>query len=246
LALPGTAPRRRALIAIGCAVAAGTGAMLILGNAQPSGLPLMAIAALLILDELTLAIGSGRVDGARGALLLCFVLLAAATTAVMDAAGIAYALADKAVHGKAGARLDAPHLSALRFFGETSSDEGNENGRALARLTAEGVDLAKRHAYAGESVRGLAAVNPFSYALLSRPSNGGAVSITERKVSETVVPPLAALVGDVDLILAPKFSFSETRTIAIVLRRYPDLLGGRYLRVADSENWTLYRKRSVR
>ena len=246
--LPGIQVRRRMLLAFACLIAAASGTLLIIGNAQPSGLPLIAIAALLLANEITLAIRAGRTSPALGAPLLCFALIAIVMPTVLDAAGLSFALADKVLHRNAGTRLtSAPHMSALAFFeDDIDPTELNENGGRVVRLTEEGMALVRRFALPGESVRGLAGTNPFSYALFSRPSNGGAVSITDRKVSETVVPPIAILIGDVDLLLAPKFLVSSQPTLSIIFRRYPHLLGEDYLRVSESENWTLYRKQAAR
>jgi hypothetical protein len=50
------------------------------------------------------------------------------------------------------------------------------------------------------------------------------------------------LIGDVDLILIPAFPASERRVMTIVLNRYPEVLGSEYARVAESQNWSLYRR----
>jgi hypothetical protein len=241
--MAGIPARRRGMLGIACLTAAGAGTLLILGNAQPSGLPLMAVAAVLLANEITLAIRTGRAAAAQTAPLLCLALLSALLPVAVDAAGLGFAVADKAAHRRAGAHLNVPQLSSLAWFNDTTNPpELNENGDRIVHLTEEGMELTRANSRPDESVRGLAGTNPFSYALMRPPSRGGAVSITDRKVSETVVPSLETLFGEVDLILAPKFRTTNTETLAIILRRYPELLGEKYRRVAESANWVLYRR----
>jgi len=84
--------------------------------------------------------------------------------------------------------------------------------------------------------------NPFSFATLRPPSHGGAVILSETDLSPVVMPPEKILIGDVALILAPKFPASERGALAAILNAYPKLLGTEYLRVAESPNWILYRR----
>src|SRR4029077_12753845 len=96
----------------------------------------------------------------------------------------------------------------------------------------------------GESVRGMGMSNPFSFATLRPPSHGGAVNLSGTNVSPAVMPPKKLLIGDVALILVPKFPATERDTLSAILESYPELLGAEYLRVAQSDNWILYRRAS--
>jgi hypothetical protein len=239
----GIPARRRVMLGIACLTAAGAGTLLILGNAQPSGLPLIAVTAVLLANEITLLIRGGRIGAAQAAPLLCLALLSALLPVAVDVTGLGFAVADKAVHRRGGAHLNVPQLSSLAWFNDTTNPpELNENGDRIVGLIEEGMALTRANSRPDESVRGLAGTNPFSYAMMRPPSRGGAVSITDRKVSETVVPSLDTLFGDVDLILVPKFLTTNTETLVIILRRYPELLGKKYRSVAESTHWLLYRR----
>jgi hypothetical protein len=61
-------------------------------------------------------------------------------------------------------------------------------------------------------------------------------------VREDSVPPEGLLIGDVDLLLLPKFPASERETLLTVLKRYPDMLGRKFHPAAESANWVLYRR----
>ena len=93
-----------------------------------------------------------------------------------------------------------------------------------------------------ESVRGLGMSNPFSYALRRRPSRGGAVNISDTNVSENAIAPRERLIGDVDLLLVPDYPATARGRMAMVLRRYPEILGRDYAIVASSPHWRLYRR----
>ena len=84
--------------------------------------------------------------------------------------------------------------------------------------------------------------NPFSYAALRLPPRGGSVTIGYTNVREGSVPPEDRLIGDVDVLLLPKFPASERSTLQVVLRQYPDLLTRRFILAAESPNWILYRR----
>jgi hypothetical protein len=84
--------------------------------------------------------------------------------------------------------------------------------------------------------------NPFSFALQRVPSRGGAVNLSFTNIRPTAMPPKKMLLGDVSLILQPKFPATERNTLEAILQAYPELLGTEYLRVAESPNWVLYRR----
>ena len=60
-------------------------------------------------------------------------------------------------------------------------------------------------------------------------------------VSSGAMPPEKTLIGDVSLILLPKYPATERDTLRSILHAYPEMLGVQYLPVAESANWTLYR-----
>jgi hypothetical protein len=56
------------------------------------------------------------------------------------------------------------------------------------------------------------------------------------------MPPKERLIGDVGLILMPKFPATEREALASILAYYPELLVKDYTWVAASRNWILYRR----
>jgi len=229
-------------------MAAVAGTLLLLTNTQPFGLPLLGAAALLLLNEATAAVPDGSAPP-HVAPLLAMGLLAVGIPMSLDAVGVAAAMGDKFLRGKPGYRLHAAHLASIEFvdcatplFGGPCSP--NDNGQNFIRYTEEGIALVQANGRAGESVRGMGMSNPFSFATLRPPSHGGGVNLSGTNVSPAVMPPKKLLIGDVSLILAPKFPATDRDTLAAFLEAYPELLGTEYLQVADSANWILYRRAS--
>jgi len=239
--VPGVSRRRVAVLITAAALAVGGGTLLVLGNTQFRDLPLMAILALLLVNELTLALLRERRSLVMA--LLSFGLLAIAVPAAADAAGLTLGLLYKLHSPTPDYRFHEAHLRALRFVNLNDAGFGNDNGRSFVQYTEEGIELLRTHGRPDETVRGLGMTNPFSYALLRRPSRGGCAVMTATDVSAANVPPLSMLVGDSDLLLLPTYRASGRETFGLVLARYPELLTEDYGYVANSPNWELYRRK---
>ena len=240
--LPALPSRRRVELFLVCFFVLAASALLSLTNTQPGGMPLLAVMALLLVNELTSALRSP--DRSAVPTLLCFGLLAVSIPLTCDAAGLAAGLWDKAYPSKPAFCFKAPHLAALQFEDLKSPYTFNDNGQAFVRFTEEGMRLVQAQARPGESVRGMGMSNPFSYALLRPPPHGGAVNLSVTNVSRDAIASKQMLMGDVDLLLLPKYPASERETLALVLARYPELLSRDYALLAESPNWKLYRRRS--
>jgi hypothetical protein len=244
--LPGVPVRRSFTLMLAVAMAALAGTLLLLTNTQLSGLPLLGAAALLLLNEVTAAIPDGPAPP-HAAPLLAMGLLVVGIPMCLDAMGLAVAMEHKVLHGKPGYRFHEAHLASMEFvdcpaqpfYGPCSP---NDNGQNFVRYTEEGISLVQANGRPGESVRGMGMSNPFSFATLRPPSHGGAVNLSGTNIAPAVMPPKELLIGDVALMLVPKFPATERGTLAAILHSYPDLLGAEYLQVAESADWVLYRR----
>ena len=239
--LPGVSVRRRFTLTLVVAMATVAGTLLLLTNTQPFGLPLLGAASLLLLNEVTAAVPEGT-SPPQMAPLLAIGLLAVAIPMCIDAAGLGAAMADKFLREKLGYRFQEAPLASIEFVDCATPCPPNDDGKNLVRYTEEGIALVQANGRPGESVRGLGASNPFSFATLRPPSHGGAVVLSKTDISAVAMPPEKMLIGDVALILAPKFPASERDTLAVILNAYPNMLGVEYLPVAESPNWVLYRR----
>ena len=243
--LPGVPLRRGFILMLVVAMAVGAGTLLLLTNTQFWGLPLTGVAALLLLNEVTVAIPEGSAP-LHAAPLLALGLVIAGIPMSLDAAGVAIAMGDKVLHRAPGYRFQEPHLASIEFVDCGTTEivapcAANDNGRNFVRYAEEGIALAQANGRPGESVRGMGMSNPFSFATLRPPSHGGAVNLSVTNVSSGAMPPEKTLIGDVSLILLPKYPATERDTLRSILHAYPEMLGVQYLPVAESANWTLYR-----
>lgn len=246
--LPGVPVRRSVMLMLAVAMATLAGTLLLLTNTQFFGLPLLGAAALLLLNEVTAAIPEGSAPP-HVAPLLAIGLLAVGIPMCLDAIGVAGAMGDKLLRGEPGYRFHEAHLASIEFVDcptqlFVGSCLPNDNGQNFVRYTEEGIALVQANGRPGESVRGMGMSNPFSFATLRPPSHGGGVNLSGTNVSPAVMPPKKLLIGDVALILAPKFPATERDTLAAFLEFYSELLGAEYLQVAESANWILYRRAS--
>jgi hypothetical protein len=244
--LPWIPVRRKLTLVAVVLMVVCAGDLLLLTNTQPFGLPLLGAAALLLLNEVTGPVPAGQAP-ALVTPLLAMGLLIAGIPMCVDAAGVAMAIEDKALSRTPGYRFHEGALASIEFIDCAWPFSGpfcepNDNGQNFVRYTEEGIALVQANSHPDESVRGMGMSNPFSFALQRPPSHGGAVNLSATNISRTAMPPEKMLLGDVDLILQPKFPASERNTLAAILDAYPELLGTEYRQVAESPNWILYRR----
>jgi len=239
--LPGVSLRRKFTLSLIVTMAAGASTLLLLTNTQVYGLPPLSAAALLLLNEVTVAILEAPVLP-QAAPLLAMGLLAVGLPMCNDAAGLAAALEHKLLPGIPTYHFREAPLASISFADCVTPCASNDNGQNFVRYTEEGIALVQTYGRPGESVQGMGTSNPFSFATQRPPAHGGAVNLSPTNIAPSAMPPKKLLIGDVDLLLVPKFPASDRQTLAAVLQSYPELLGSEYLQVAESPNWTLYRR----
>lgn len=225
---------RRAVLAAATLLAIVMGTLLLLTNTQPGGHPLVAVAALLLMNEASRK-HSPALMGLGGLLVVLPLTL--------DGAGLALALGEKAWRQHPAYGFQAKHLSGL-VFEDSPFDHPNDNGAALVQYTEEAMDLLRRESRPEETVRGLGVSNPFSYAMLRRPPAGGAVNLSNTNLGEGTIPPRDMLLGDPDLLLLPVYPASGRVLLGMALEENHFLEG--YRQVAESANWRLYRRQKLR
>jgi hypothetical protein len=247
LLLPGVSRRRSFTLMLAVMMALGAGTLLMLTNTQLTDMPLSGVAALLLLNEVTVAIPEATAYP-QAATLLAIGLLAVGLPMCVDAAGIAAAMERKALSVNSNHHFREVGLESIAFddcqppLGIEQQCSLNDNGQNFVRYTEEGIALVEAYGRPGESVRGMGMSNPFSFATGRPPSSGGAVNLSKTNISPAYMPPRKFLIGDAALLIVPKFPATERDTLAAILHAYPELLGQDYLQVAESENWVLYRR----
>ncbi len=239
--LPGLGRRRSSILVIAGAMAAVGGVLLGLTNLQWGRHPLTTAVALLALNEVTRLSRRNQLVSHHALALIGLGLLCVGIPLAMDGGGVLLAAGDPLIRPKTGYRLKPPHLAALEFYDLDWAP--NDNGRSFVEKTSEGFELITANSDPSETVLGAGFVNPFSYGLMRPPPEGGAVSIHESNVSDSVAPPRELLIGNPDVLLVPRFGSTQRKAMWIALRSDPDLLDREYLEAAASPNWKLYRRR---
>jgi hypothetical protein len=138
--LPGVSARRSFTLMLAVAMATVVGTLLLLTNTQPYGLPLLGVAALLLVNEVTAAVPESSAPS-QMAPLLAIGLLAIGIPMCADAAGLGVAIGDKILHPKPGYRFHENHLASIEFVDCATPCPQNDNGQNFVRYTEEGIAL---------------------------------------------------------------------------------------------------------
>jgi hypothetical protein len=244
--LPGVSIRRKITLTFAVAIALSASLLLMMTNTQRSGMPLLGVAVLLLLNEIQIPHFEASTLPKTAALLLMG-LGVVGFPVLIEAAGIAVALEHKLQLDPEIAHFREAPVASIGFAECPVAAlhvpfNPADNGQNLVRQTEEGIALAQANIRPGESVQGLTLSNPFSFSMRRAPALGGAVNLSNTNISPSSMPPKKLLFGDVDLILVPKFHDSGRKTLDAILHAYPELLVIDYRFVAESENWTLYRR----
>ncbi len=225
------------------------GALLLATNAQPSGYPLNAVLALLLVEQ-------GRAAMARVSwiatrfpkpetVLILLGLICYGPIAIGDASGLAYAFADSHRNPPV-ARFHAANLRNLILYDTPEGTDADQrsNGRAYVDYVNDGVDLIQRFSGPDETVFTLDMVNPFPYALLRRPPQGGTPALAfNHTFNDQHKPSPEWLFGSADIVMVPKHPASSDPDAAALFRNYLPAIESKFTLCAESGWWRLYRRR---
>lgn len=209
----------------------GADILLLASNSQSAGLPLVAITAILFLNELRPAPAAVIAFGA-----ILFVPQFAS-----DLTGLAYG-AYRMTRSAEVTRFTAPRLQPLMLFESNSDPESN--GREFTTYVNDGVALLQREASPRDKVLTMDMTNPFPYALGWQPPRGGIASATFNvTLSEEHHPSAQEYFGDADIVMVPKQPAHEISLWDAFFRLYSPELTQRYSLRVESERWRLWRKK---
>jgi hypothetical protein len=112
------------------------------------------------------------------------------------------------------------------------------------KLVNEGLGLLRRASSPREHVACLCFANPFSYALLRPPAQGGSV-VFAYGVSITALhaPSPARILGNAEVVMYPKTNEDDDPEAATLLAIVGPNLMRSYSLSAESEHWALWRRR---
>ena len=225
------------------------GALLLATNAQPSGYPLNAVLALLLVEQGLAATARVSWNAPRfpkpETVLILLGLICYAPIAIGDASGLAYALVDSQRNAPV-ARFHAAHLRNLILYDTPDGTDADQrsNGRAYVDYVNDGTDLIQRVSKPDETVFTLDMVNPFPYALLRRPPQGGTPALAfNHTFNDQHKPSPEWLFGSTDIVMVPKHPASSEPDAAALFRNYLPAIESKFALRAESDWWKLYRRR---
>ena len=225
------------------------GALLLASNAQPSGFPLNAVLAVLLIEQGRRAAGAASfpVPGfpRPQALLILLGLVCYAPTAAGNASGLVYAWADSRANPTV-ARFSSPRLAKLVLFDIADGTDADQrsNGRAYVDYVNDGVALLERNALPKETIFTLDMANPFTYALARRPAEGGAPALSiNHTFNDRSKPTPEWLFGSADIVMVPKRPASSGPDADALFRNYLPAIEDRFRICAESDWWKAYRRR---
>jgi len=234
--------RRRALVLAAMVYCAGV--LLLVTNCQLERLPLHELLALLFLD----------------CILQCW-WLDGRYAAVMAVVGIGLILGTQSSDALAvmnGLRLKlhtppayAYPVSSGGYAGAVFLDDNLENkgahrayGNFLALYLNDGTDLLRREIQPGEKVITMDTYNAFPFALGIEPPRGGSIpNAYQYLFSDRLHPSADAFFGTTDVVMFPKeHALTDAKWVGM-MRYYIPEMERRYVQVAESAQWRMYRRR---
>lgn len=225
------------------------GALLLATNAQPGGYPLNAVLAVLLVEQGRAAIPGFPSSALRfpkpETLLILLGIVCYAPIAIASASGLAYALIDSR-STPALARFHPAHLRNLILYDTPDGTDADQrsNGRAYVDYVNDGVDLIRRVTGPNETVFTLDMANPFPYALLRRPPQGGAPALSfNHTFNDQHRPSPEWLFGSAGIVMVPKHPASPEPDAAALFRNYLPAIESKFNLRAESERWRLYQRR---
>ena len=226
--LRGARPAARTIGVAGVAVCL-TGIFLLSTNFQFYGLPLNAMAAILVLQQIAAHPPGANSHQLKQAGLLLWGSLLIAGDLGYEAMGLGFGAWQKHSWG-ANPTFHAAVLDGFRTFEASYVD-----------LVNDGLALVQQYRRPDDTVMSLDFSNPFSYALGMRPASGGAITLHYRgNFSDSHHPTPERLFGSASLVMQPVVP-TERGLARSVPRIYGPYLEEHFHRIGESAGWRIYR-----
>ncbi len=225
------------------------GALLLATNAQPSGYPLNAVLALLLVEQGRQAMAVFSPGAPRfptpATILILLGLVCYAPVAVTNISGLVHAWIDSRTSPNV-ARFHAPHLASLILYDVPDGTDADRrsNGQAYVDYVNDGIDLIRRVWGPEQTIFTLDMANPFPYALLRRPPPGGSPALAyNHTFSDAHKPSPEWLFGSADIVMVPKHPASSEPDARALFRNYLPAIKRNFILCAESDWWKLYKRR---
>jgi hypothetical protein len=216
------------------------GLFLLATNFQYFDLPLNAIMAVLVLQDVAALASANRSpvhkrEALKRAALLLWGSLFVVGYVGYDAMGLGFGLSSKlAWEQSPHTSFSAPVLAGFRSYEKGYVDFVND-----------GLTLINQHRRPDDTVMSLDFSNPFSYALGMKPAPGGAITLHYGvNYTEAHHPAADRLFGEASLVIMPKKN-SNPRVDLGVRAVYGPYLQAHFHPLGESREWWLYRRNSA-
>ena len=217
-------------IGIGGVAVCLAGIFLLSTNFQFYGLPLNAMAAILVLQQIAAHPPRASSHKLKQAGLLLWGSLLIAGDLGYETMGLGFGAWQKHSWG-ANPSFHAAVLDGFRTFEASYVD-----------LVNDGLALVNQHRRPDDTVMSLDFSNPFSYALGMRPASGGAITLHYRgNFSDSHHPTPERLFGTASLVMQP-VAPTEKGLIRSVPRIYGPYLKEHFHPIGESAGWRIYRR----
>jgi hypothetical protein len=225
------------------------GALLLATNAQPSGFPLNAVLALILVERARATIKNDTPSWPRfpqpAAIVILLGLICCLPIAVSNAAGLADALIESQRRvPETVARFQSPILSRLILYDVPNGTDSDvrSTGAVYVTYVNDGVDLIRRVSAPNETIFTLDLVNPFPYALMRRPARGSMPALSfNHTFTDGDKPSQAWLYGSADIVMVPKHPASAEPDARALFRNYLPGIRNEMTLCAEDDWWELYR-----
>jgi hypothetical protein len=233
-------------------VAIAADLLLAMSNTQRQGFPLSLVATLILADRMCGGVSAvnrkGRQGGAAIAALLAVLSMMPVLADTFNSWGIV--LRSNVLHasGSHPAGFDAQPLAGLTMeaHDEPGVDPAAHNGALYVASINDGLELLRRASAPEDRIASLAFANPFSYALLRPPPEGGSAFYASGvNITATHAPSAARILGNADVVMYPKDSHDDPEVGTLLDIVKPNLLRD-YNIAAESAHWSLWRKKTWR
>lgn len=224
--------------------------LLSLSNTQRSGFPLSLIAILLLSARMGAGVKTKPEKDRLPSTVLSFLavfLLLPTIVATLNSWAMVLAEKSRRLDEKPVSWVATPVLRGLIFNNHadpTGLDHETNNGEPYTSFVNEGLALLRANSNSSDRVLCLCFANPFSYGLFRQPARGGATFLEyTTNFTEEYAPSAKRILGNAEVVMYPK-GRSSFLHLDLLLKRCTPELNAHYRKIAESKNWTMFKRSS--